>query len=117
MVLVTEEPLTGGNNALEVARASDTVRRTRDGGAADPDTKNAQPSFVVTPTGSDGYRATVAWAELDPAFSGKKALPAVTQDGKKQGPRLVVPGGVKGGRYVSGVVRLYVGDSDALDRS
>lgn len=34
MVLVTEEPLSGGNNALEVVRVGDTVRRTRDVGAA-----------------------------------------------------------------------------------
>ncbi|MEV4360900.1 molybdopterin-dependent oxidoreductase [Nonomuraea sp. NPDC049625] len=84
----------------------------------DPDVKNAQLRLVVTATGSDGYRAALAWAELDPAFSGKKVLLAVTQDGAKldkEGPRLVVPGDVKGGRYVSGVVRLHVGDTDALD--
>ncbi|MGI5158765.1 molybdopterin-dependent oxidoreductase [Microbispora sp. CA-102843] len=84
----------------------------------DPEVKNAQLRMFVTATGSDGYRATPAWAEIDPAFSGKKILLAVTQDGTKldkQGPRLVVPGDVKGGRYVSGVVRLYVGDADALD--
>jgi hypothetical protein len=60
----------------------------------------------------------VAWAEIDVAFSGKKVLLAVTQDGvelDKQGPRLIVPGDVKGGRYVSGVVRLYVGNADAFD--
>ena len=45
-------------------------------------------------------------------------LLAVTQDGvelDKQGPRLIMPGDVKGGRYVSGVVRLYVGNADAFD--
>ncbi|MEV6155517.1 aminoglycoside phosphotransferase family protein [Nonomuraea sp. NPDC052129] len=31
---MTEELLTGGNNALQVARAGDTVRRTRDAGSA-----------------------------------------------------------------------------------
>ncbi|MEV6030790.1 hypothetical protein AB0L65_06560 [Nonomuraea sp. NPDC052116] len=31
---MTEEPLTGGNNALEVVRVGDTVRRARDAGAA-----------------------------------------------------------------------------------
>ncbi|MFI6739035.1 hypothetical protein ACIBI9_39445 [Nonomuraea sp. NPDC050451] len=31
---MTEEPLTGGNNALEVVRIGDTVRRARDAGAA-----------------------------------------------------------------------------------
>jgi hypothetical protein len=83
-----------------------------------PEVKNAQLRLFVTATGSDGYRLTVAWAELDPSFSGKKVLLAVTQDGKKldrQGPRLVMPGDIKDGRYVSGVVRLYVGNADALD--
>jgi len=31
---VTEEPLGGGNNALEVVRVGDTVRRARDAGSA-----------------------------------------------------------------------------------
>ncbi|WP_433237192.1 molybdopterin-dependent oxidoreductase [Streptosporangium sp. CA-135522] len=81
----------------------------------DPETKNDPLRFYVTATASDGYRATVAWAELDPGFSGKKVLLAVSQDGEpldEQGPRLVVPGDVKGGRYVSGVTHLYVGDAD-----
>ncbi|MEV6150229.1 phosphotransferase [Nonomuraea sp. NPDC052129] len=34
MVVVDEERLAGGNNALEVVRVGDTVRRARDGGAA-----------------------------------------------------------------------------------
>lgn len=33
MEVVIEEPLTGGNNALEVVRVGDTVRRARDAGA------------------------------------------------------------------------------------
>ncbi|MFI9844599.1 hypothetical protein ACIHFD_46765 [Nonomuraea sp. NPDC051941] len=33
---MTEEPLTGGNNALEVVRVGDTVRRTRDVETANP---------------------------------------------------------------------------------
>ncbi|MGW4802235.1 molybdopterin-dependent oxidoreductase, partial [Nonomuraea sp. NPDC004297] len=89
---------------------SDVLRLTRP--RIDPTLKNAQLRLYVSATGSDGYRATVAWAELDPDFSGKKVLLAVSQDGDRldeQGPRLVVPGDVKGGRYVSGVVRLDVG--------
>ncbi|WP_433424278.1 molybdopterin-dependent oxidoreductase [Microtetraspora malaysiensis] len=84
----------------------------------DPDVKNTQLRLVVTAIGSDGYRATVAWAEIDPSFSSKKVLLALSQDGKQidaEGPRLVVPGDIKGGRYVSGVVRLHVGNTDALD--
>ncbi|GAA4183083.1 molybdopterin-binding oxidoreductase [Streptosporangium oxazolinicum] len=83
----------------------------------DAETKNDQLRFFVAATGSDGYRAIVSLSELDPAFSGKKVLLAVSQDGASldaEGPRLVVPGDVKGGRYVSGVVHLHVGDVDAL---
>ncbi|MFF5206241.1 molybdopterin-dependent oxidoreductase [Streptosporangium sp. NPDC000396] len=83
----------------------------------DADVKNDQLRFFAVATGSDGYRAAVSWAELDPAFSGKKVLLAVSEDGKSldgQGPRLVVPGDVKGGRYVSGVARVDVGNADAL---
>ena len=61
--------------------------------------------------GSDGYRALVAYGELDPAFENKQILLAVRQDGvslAEQGARLVVPGDIAGGRYVTGVstVRL-----------
>ena len=38
----------------------------------DPDVNNAQLRLFVTATGSDGYRAVVAWAEIDVAFSGKR---------------------------------------------
>src|SRR5262249_14363734 len=47
-----------------------------------------------------------AWGELDPDFGNKQIVLALTQDGQSlatQGPRLVVPGDVRGGRYVSGV--------------
>jgi hypothetical protein len=42
---------------------------------------------------------------------------ATAQDGAPldaQGPRLVVPGDIKGGRYVSTVTQVYVGDVDRL---
>ncbi|MEV6868486.1 molybdopterin-dependent oxidoreductase [Streptosporangium subroseum] len=81
------------------------------------ETKNDQLRFFAAATGSDGYRAIVSFAELDPAFSGTKVLLAVSQDGASlaaQGPRLVVPADVKGGRYVSGVVHIHVGNVDAL---
>ncbi|MEV4111723.1 phosphotransferase [Nonomuraea sp. NPDC049695] len=46
---MTEEPLTGGNNALEVVRVGDTVRRARDAGAA-------FAARVLTHLESVGYR-------------------------------------------------------------
>lgn len=120
----TAETATGLSSAGQTAARPFSAQQATGGTVKvpriDPDVKNAQLRLVVTATGSDDYRATLAWAELDPAFSGKKVLLAVTQDSAKldrEGPRLVVPGDVKGGRYVSGVVRLHVGDTDALDPS
>ncbi|MGW6505285.1 molybdopterin-dependent oxidoreductase [Nonomuraea angiospora] len=43
------------------------------------------------------------------------AEPRIDPDVKNAQLRLVVTGDVKGGRHVSGVVRLHVGDTDALD--
>jgi DMSO/TMAO reductase YedYZ molybdopterin-dependent catalytic subunit len=80
----------------------------------DPAIKNDALAHVVTATGSDGYRATVAWGELDPGFEAKQLLVATSQDGVPlgpAGPRLVVPGDLKGGRYVSDVVSLRLVDA------
>jgi hypothetical protein len=58
------------------------------------------------------YAAIVSWGEIDPGFGANNVLVAYEEDGKDlctTGPRLVVPGDIKGGRYVSGVVRLQVG--------
>jgi DMSO/TMAO reductase YedYZ molybdopterin-dependent catalytic subunit len=75
----------------------------------DPQVKNDKLRHVVTATGSDRYQAAVAWGEFDPDFENKTVLVAVTEDGKPAAdgrPRLVVPGDVHGGRYVSSLVRL-----------
>ena len=58
---------------------------------------------------SDGYQAIVAWGEIDRGFENKEVLLAVTEDGRPlddEGPRLVVPGDIRGGRYVTGVTRI-----------
>ncbi|GAA3194678.1 hypothetical protein [Actinocorallia longicatena] len=81
--------------------------------------KNDQLRFFVAATASDGYRAIVSWAEIDPGFAGTPVLLAVSEDGAtldQTGPRLVVPGDVKGGRYVSAVTRLHIGSVDRLVR-
>ncbi len=86
----------------------------------DPAVKNDQLRFFVAATAAaDGYRAVVSWAEIDPGFAGTRVLLAVTEDGvslAETGPRLVVPGDDKGGRYVSGVTHLYIGSVDRLIR-
>jgi hypothetical protein len=66
----------------------------------------------VAAVGSDGYTAVVFYGETDPNFGNRAVVVSVSEDNKPLdtvGPRLVVPGDVKGGRYVTGVVRLIVG--------
>jgi DMSO/TMAO reductase YedYZ molybdopterin-dependent catalytic subunit len=75
----------------------------------DPAIKNDKLRHYVSVTASDAYQALVAYGELDPSFENKQILLAVTQDGASladHGPRLVVPGDLAGGRYVTGVVRV-----------
>src|SRR4051794_27617491 len=75
----------------------------------DPAIKNDKLRHYVSVTASDAYQALVAYGEIDPSFENKKILLAVTQDGAslaEQGPRLLVPGDVAGGRYVTGVVKV-----------
>jgi hypothetical protein len=82
----------------------------------DPDIKNDKLRFYVAATGADGYAAIVSWGEIDPDFAGRKILLAVSEDGRSlatDGPRLVTPRDRRGGRYVSNVIRIRVGDSDA----
>ena len=60
---------------------------------------------------TDNYRALVAWGEIDPGFDNKEVLLATSQDGNpldSAGPRLVVPGDISGGRYVSNVNRVFL---------
>ena len=66
----------------------------------------------VAAVGSDGYVATVTPAE---AFVGGRPLEiSLNEDGQALAqPRLVVDGDVKGGRYVSDVVDLVVGQGVA----
>ncbi|MFP5020827.1 molybdopterin-binding protein [Pseudonocardia phyllosphaerae] len=71
--------------------------------------KNDQLSFGVLGIGADGYRALVSYGEVSPDFGNRGILVAITEDGRPLAqPRLVVPGDVKGGRYVSNLVELKV---------
>ena len=73
------------------------------------DRKNDQLAFAVLATGADGYAALVSYGEFSPEFGNRGVLVAITEDGRQlDRPRLVVPGDVKGGRYVSDLIGLRV---------
>jgi DMSO/TMAO reductase YedYZ molybdopterin-dependent catalytic subunit len=77
----------------------------------DPAIKNDKLRYFVSVSGSDGYRALVAYGEIDPSFEGKDVLLATSEDGRSlatEGPQLVVPGDSSGGRYVTNVVRVFL---------
>ncbi|KRC27831.1 molybdopterin-binding oxidoreductase [Acidovorax sp. Root217] len=79
--------------------------------------KNDGLNRYVVATGSDGYRVAFGLGEINPEFGNKASVLAYaeTQNGSSgplasaDGPfRVTAPGDVKGGRYVSNLVRLEV---------
>ncbi|MBX6754996.1 molybdopterin-dependent oxidoreductase [Thermorudis peleae] len=84
--------------------------------------KNDELRKYVVVTGRDGYEVVLSLGELDPNFGNRPVLLAWDEDGTPlsgdRGPfRLVVPGDQRGGRYVSGVIKLEVRDIDSPPRS
>lgn len=70
---------------------------------------------VVTATGSDGYQVDFSLGELSPAFGNEQVLVAYSDSGGQLAgsdgfARLVVPGDVAGGRYVSNLASFVVFD-------
>jgi len=87
-----------------------------------PDRKNDVLRKYVVITARDGYEAMVSLGEIDPNFGNRPYLLAWEQDGQPltgdDGPiRLVTPGDVKGGRYVTGVITIEVRDIDSPPRA
>lgn len=79
--------------------------------------KNDVLSRYLLATGSDGYKVVFALGELSPDFGNKPSVVAYAETasgtsaplGTADGPfRVTAPGDVKGGRYVSNLVRLDV---------
>jgi len=74
--------------------------------------RSAALAHYVLVTGSDGYRALFALAELDPAFGARPVLLAYRLDGAPLGrsgmARIVAPGDGKRGRSVANVVSIQV---------
>ena len=86
------------------------------GGAATTTAKNDILSKYVIATGSDGYQAVFSAGEIDPTFGNQSVLVAYADTAGQLGPnaadglaRMVVPGDIAGGRYVSDLVSLKVG--------
>ncbi len=64
---------------------------------------------VLTATGIDGYSATIALGEVDPAFEGKLGLIATTREGAPlDAPRLAIAGDKRLGRDVRDLVSLTI---------
>lgn len=83
----------------------------RPGPHFDPAIKNDKLRYYVSVSATDDYRALVAYGEIDPGFENKEVLLATSQDSQPLtagGPRLVVPGDVSGGRYVTNVNRVFL---------
>lgn len=77
--------------------------------AVDADRRNDLLSFAVLAVGADGYTAVVAYGDVSADFGNRGLLVALAEDGQPlERPRLVVPGDVRGGRYVSDLVELRV---------
>ncbi|MFV0280578.1 MAG: hypothetical protein ACK5JM_07440 [Rhodoblastus sp.] len=65
----------------------------------------------ITVIGKDGFRASLAVAEIDPEFANKQVLIAYRSDGAPfpdNELRLIVPGDKRGGRSVRNVARLEI---------
>lgn len=71
--------------------------------------KHDELSTGVLVIGADGYRALISYGEMAPGLGERAVLLATTEDGRPLArPRLVVPGDVKGSRFVTDVVELRV---------
>ncbi|WP_325603169.1 hypothetical protein [Rhodopila sp.] len=85
------------------------------GGVETTSAKNDILNKYVIATGSDGYTAVYAMGEMDPAFGNQPITIASSDTAGQLGPhgadglsRVVVPGDIAGGRYVSDLVSLTV---------
>ena len=107
---VTFESDSGSQSHTFVGALLDDVVSVADP-VVDVSAKNATLSMAIRATGMDGYTVAVAWPEIPPDFTATPVLVAYTEDDQPlDRPRLVVPGDLKGGRYVSDLVELRVID-------
>ena len=91
------------------------------GGFTPSPAKNSTLRNYVVAVGSDGYQAVFAGGEINPKFGNRPYMAAYSDTGGQLGPggaqgfaRMVVPGDVAGGRYVSNLVDLHAGTAPSL---
>ena len=81
----------------------------------DSSKKNDAQRKAIVITASDGYATTIAWGEIDQKLANKKIMIAYQRDGQPLPDadgfaRLIVPGDIAAGRYISNVARIEVKD-------
>ena len=86
-----------------------------------PGVKNSSLRNYVVAVGSDGYQAVFAGGEFNPTFGNRPYMAAYSDTLGQLGPggpqgfaRMVVPGDLAGGRYVSNLVNLHAGTAPSL---
>jgi len=65
--------------------------------------------FYIEATGSDGYTSLLSWGDIDSSAGNRVPVFSLAENGASlatAGPRVLAPGDVRGGRYVSGTVAL-----------
>ncbi|HET6609089.1 MAG TPA: hypothetical protein VFG62_20610, partial [Rhodopila sp.] len=116
--MVTATYMSGSGSTTDTYTGVSLWNLIRDAGVlADPSVKNDLLNFAVVATGSDGYRAVFSLGEIDPMFGNQQDLVAYADKNGQLGEggsdgalRIVVPGDVAGGRYVSNLTSLQVID-------
>jgi len=120
-VTTTVSVLSGGNPTPQLREFTGvslydllTLATAGGGVITDAGIKNDILGKYIVATGSDGYKAVVSMGELHPNFGGDGILVAYDETGGDPGvgtagfARLVVPGDVRAGRFVSNLVGLEV---------
>ncbi|GAA0631138.1 molybdopterin-binding oxidoreductase [Sporichthya brevicatena] len=63
--------------------------------------------YAILVQATDGFLSAIAWGEIDPELANKRAIVALTEDGKKlTRPRIVLPSDAHGARQVYDVASI-----------
>ena len=66
--------------------------------------------FYIQASATDGYSSLLSWGDISPLYGNRVPLLSVNENnvGLTGGPRVLAPGDVRGGRYVTGTLILTV---------